>query len=131
MFAEAPLLPTSFFPLLQLRTQLAPLEIIAGSEILRREKLLSADDGGNHTHRATDDDANNGSPSARGAPKHSSNALLVQVWKENKVVPQMALYCAQIDVIDFNLSCSLHRPRSLISPARILIPLPLPSYQSL
>ena len=31
------------------------------------------------------------------------------LWKENKVVPKVVLYHAQIDEINFNLSCSLSR----------------------
>ncbi len=68
IFAEAELLPATFLPLLQLRTQVAPLETVPGSEILSREDLLLAGDSRNDAHRATDHHPRNSSTSARRAP---------------------------------------------------------------
>lgn len=67
MFAEAELLSATFLPLLELRTQLAPLERVPRLEFLSREGVLLAGHGSHDAHRATHDHARNGSPPARGA----------------------------------------------------------------
>jgi hypothetical protein len=92
IFAEAELLPATFFPLLQLGTQLAPLEIIPRLAFLGREKVLPTGHGSNDPHRTADDHARKSSPSASGAPLMDARRpkalfqLIVGAWQDLDIV---------------------------------------------
>src|SRR5438034_10258603 len=65
IFAETKLPPAGFFTLLQVRTQLAPAKIVAGSEFLSCEDVLIGNDSRDDANRTKDHHARNGSASAR------------------------------------------------------------------
>src|SRR5712692_2163473 len=62
ILAKTELLPTGFFTLLQVRTQVAPSLIIPGLKLLGREALLSGDYSSDHADGTAHDHAWNGSP---------------------------------------------------------------------
>jgi len=68
IFAETELPSASFFTLLQVDTQFAPAKIIAGSEILGGEALLSGNDSRDDTDGTTYHHTRNGPTSARRSP---------------------------------------------------------------
>jgi len=65
VFAEAPLLTTSFLAGLQLRTEVSPCLVIGRLQISGLQVLLFGDEDCDQTNRTTHDDPRNGSPSAR------------------------------------------------------------------
>jgi len=68
MFAEAELLPTGFLTPLQVCTQVAPALIIAGSELLGREGLLTGCHGSDDANGTTYHHPRNSPTSTRGSP---------------------------------------------------------------
>ena len=67
ILAKPELLPTGFFTLLQVGTQVAPALIIAGLKLLGREALLSRDDRSDHADGTAHNHAWNGSTSTCGS----------------------------------------------------------------